>query len=178
MPYFFLIAAIALRFIPHMPNFAPIAALALFGGVYFNKKYALILPIAAMLISDYFIGFYNPWLMAAVYGSFLIVGLIGLWLKNHKTFANVLGGSMFGSIIFFIVTNFTMWAIQPMMAVPMYQTSWQGIINCFSMALPFFRSTIAGDLFYTGLMFGLMEVVLYIVNKYPAKKESHVANIN
>ncbi len=49
----------ALRFAPHLPNFAPIAAIALFGGVYLNKKYALIVPIAAMLISDYFIGFFT-----------------------------------------------------------------------------------------------------------------------
>jgi len=55
---FIFIGAI-LRVIPHAPNFAPIAAIALFGGVYLPKKKALILPILAMLISDYFIGFYE-----------------------------------------------------------------------------------------------------------------------
>ena len=76
------------KFLPHIPNFAPIAAIALFGGVYLNKKYALIIPIVAMLIADYFIGFYNPYILVSVYGSFLLIGLVGLWLRNHKTLPN------------------------------------------------------------------------------------------
>lgn len=166
MSYFFIIAAIALRFVPHMPNFAPIAAMALFGGVYFNKKYALLIPFLAMVISDYFIGFYNPYLMIAVYASFFAIGLIGIWLKKHKTFGNVLGASLFGSVIFFLVTNFAMWAVQPSFPTPIYAPTLQGLIASYTMGLPFFKNTILGDLFYTGVMFGLMETVIYITNKY------------
>ncbi len=90
MAIFFIIAAVLIRvlshfdIIPHLPNFAPIAAMALFGGVYLGKRYALIIPLAAMIIADIFIGFYNPWIMASVYGSFLLIGLLGMWMKNHK----------------------------------------------------------------------------------------------
>lgn len=157
------------KFLPHLPNFAPIAAMAMFGGVYLNKKYALIVPIAAMIIGDIFIGTYNPYIMASVYGSFLLVGLIGLWLKKHKTLPNVIGGSLSGSIIFFLMTNFAVWVVPN----SFYPHTLQGLLNCYTMGLPFFRNTILGDLFYVGVMFGLMEIVTY-ANYKLAKKEIHV----
>ena len=163
MAIFFIVAAIILRLIPHLPNFAPIAAMALFGGTYLNKKYALLVPIAAMLISDWFIGFYNPWIMASVYGSFIIIGLIGLWLKNHKNVANVLGASISGSIIFFLVTNFAVWAVPGKLAL--YPHTWQGLLDCYIMGLPFLKNTFLGDLFYVGALFGLYEIVLLLTVK-------------
>ena len=155
------IAAIT-QFLPHIPNFAPIAAMALFGGVYLNKKYALIVPVVAMLIGDYFIGFYNPYIMISVYGSFILIGLIGLWLKNHKTLPNVIGSSLSGSIIFFLITNFAVWAI-PASAYP---HTLQGLLDCYIMGLAFFRNTIAGDLFYVGAFFGVYEAVKLLLPTY------------
>src|SRR3990167_7839089 len=102
MAFFFILAGIVLRFIPHLPNFAPIAAMALFGGVYLNKKYALIIPLLALFLGDIIIGFYNIWIMIAVYGSFALIGLIGLWLKKHKSLPNVFAASIFSSILFFL----------------------------------------------------------------------------
>ncbi|MDE2026737.1 MAG: hypothetical protein KGJ07_09700, partial [Patescibacteria group bacterium] len=78
-PIVFILIDAVFRLIPHVPNFAPITAMALFGGVYLNKKYALMVPLIAMLISDIFLGFHAT--MPFVYASFLIIGLIGLWLK-------------------------------------------------------------------------------------------------
>jgi len=171
MAFFFIIAAVILRLVPHLPNFAPIAAMALFGGTYLNKKFALIVPVAAMLVSDYFIGFYNHWVMASVYGSFLIIGLLGWWLKKNKSVANVIGASLFGSIIFFLVTNFAVWVVPG----SMYPHAWQGLISCYIMGLPFFRNTLMGDLFYVAMMFGLYELVLWVTIKRrltPAKAGS------
>jgi len=149
------------KFLPHIPNFAPIAALALFGGTYLNKRYALIIPIVAMLIADYFIGFYNPYIMASVYGSFILIGFIGIWLRDHKTLPNIVGGSLTGSIIFFLVTNFAVWAVPQ----SFYPHTIQGLIDCYIMALPFFRNTIAGDLFYVTIFFGAYELVTIFINK-------------
>ena len=173
MAYFFILAAVVLRLIPHMPNFAPIAAMALFGGVYLGRKEAIIIPVAAMFVADIFIGFYNPVIMIAVYGSFLAIGLLGVWLKNHKTIANVLGASLIGSVGFFLITNFAMWAAQSGFATRLYPHTWQGLLNCYIMGLPFFRNTLMGDLFYVGALFGLMEFAVYITNKYAYKKERH-----
>src|SRR5438309_525724 len=89
-PLLIICFGVVLRLLPHPPNFTPIAAIALFGGVYLNKKYALVIPVIAMFISDIFIGFHAS--MPFVYTSFLISGLIGLWLRTHKTFKNIFLG--------------------------------------------------------------------------------------
>jgi hypothetical protein len=162
MAFFFIFMGAIIRILSHWhylstpPNFAPIAAMALFGGVYLGKKYALIIPLLAMLAADIFIGFYNPWIMLSVYGSFFLIGLIGLWLKNHKTLPNVVGSTLFGSIIFFLITNFSVWAVPN----SMYIHNLQGLVESYIMGLPFLRYTLMGDIFYVGVMFGLMEVVL------------------
>lgn len=160
MAYFFVVAAVILRIVPHLPNFAPIAALALFGGTYLNKKFALAAPLLAMLISDYFIGFYEPWVMFSVYLSFLLIGLIGLWLRRHKKLSTIVGVTLVGSILFFTLTNFAVWA-----ATPWYPKTWSGLIECYILALPFFRNTLLGDLFYVGSIFGLYELVIFIVRR-------------
>src|SRR5215469_15693142 len=85
-----------LRLLPHPPNVAPIAAMALFGGAYLDKKYALIIPLLAMFFSDLFLGFYKE--MSVVYGSFFLIGLLGLWLRNHKTPFNILSASLTSSL--------------------------------------------------------------------------------
>ncbi len=175
MAYFFILAAVLIRvlshfdIIPHLPNFAPIAAMALFGGVYLSKKYALIIPIAAMLISDIFIGFYSPWVMISVYGSFSIIGLIGIWLKKRKTIPNVLASGIFGSIIFFLVTNFAVWVVPN----SMYAHNLQGLLQSYIMGLPFLRNTLYGDIFYVGVMFSLMELVLFVTNTWQIKRRGY-----
>src|SRR6185436_12625097 len=91
--------------LPHAANFAPIGAIALFGGVYLNKKVALVVPLAAMVISDFFIGFDSIAQRSIVYGSFLLIGLVGMLISRKKNAATVVGGSLGASLIFFLVTN-------------------------------------------------------------------------
>ena len=155
MIFSFIFGCALLRLVPHPWNFTPIAAMALFGGTYLNKKYALIVPLAAMLVSDYFIGFYEWRLTAAVYGSFLLIGLIGCWLKRRKNLFTVIGASLAGSILFFLITNFAVWAFSSW-----YTKDFSGLIYCYTMALPFFRNTLMGDLFYVGALFGAYETVM------------------
>ena len=91
---FLILIGVSLRLLPHPPNFAPIAAIALFGGVYFSRKIAFILPITAMIISDMFIGYYEFSLMAFVYGSFLLTVILGFYLKKTNNGIQ-LGGALF-----------------------------------------------------------------------------------
>ncbi|HLC39186.1 MAG TPA: DUF6580 family putative transport protein [Patescibacteria group bacterium] len=160
MVYFFIFAGAALRLLPHEPNFTPIAAIALFSGVNLSRKQALIIPILTMLAADIFIGFASFWVTISVYGSFLIISLLGLWLKNHQKIQNMVMVSLTGSFIFFFLTNFAVWA-----ATPWYEKNLQGIINCYYMALPFFRNTVLGDLFYVAVIFGLFELSKLLVSK-------------
>lgn len=166
LAFLFIAGAAALRLLPHPPNFAPIAALALFGGVYLTRKFALGIPILALLISDIFIGFYTPVVMVSVYGSFVLCGLIGVWLRKRKKWPAVLGGSILGAILFFIITNFAVWAF-----TPWYVKTLAGLIQCYAMALPFFRNTLLGNVFYVGVFFGAYELVkVWVSKKYQLKK--------
>jgi len=155
-----LILGISCRFLPHPANFAPISAIAIFGAMYLPKKWALILPLSAMFISDIFLGFYSPLIMIAVYTSFLLIVLIGLKIKENKKLHTVLAGTITGSIIFFLTTNMAVWAFGTM-----YTKNLSGLINSYYMALPFFRNSLLGDLFYVGILVGGMELVILLQNK-------------
>jgi hypothetical protein len=150
--FFLILFAAMSRLLPHPANFVPITAIALFGGVYLDKKHTFIVPIAALLISDYFIGFYQGWQW--VYGSFIAIGFIGLWLRNHKEILPVIGASLTGSLLFFIVTNFGVWVS----AQSGYAHNVSGLLECYVAAIPFFRNTLAGDLMYVGVLFGVYEL--------------------
>ena len=145
------LAAALSRLLPHPPNFTPIAAIALSSAVYLDKRHAFLVPLAAMLISDYFIGFHRgmPW----VYGSFLLTGLIGLWLRSHKKPLPVIGATLASSVLFFLITNFGVWAMGTM-----YPKTWAGAAECYTLAIPFFQNTVVGDLAYTAALFGLFEL--------------------
>ena len=162
MAYFLILAAAILRLLPHAPNFAPITAIALFGGTYLrNKKLAIIIPLAAMLVSDIFIGFYDFKIWLSVYLSFAISGLLGLWLRKRKDTGNVMGATLAASIQFFTITNFAVWAFGTM-----YPHTAEGLLASYVNALPFFRNTLYGDFFYVGVMFGLYELVRVLTAKY------------
>lgn len=152
--YFLIFAAAMLRVVPHPANFAPMAAVALFGAVYLNKKEALFIPLAAMAISDAVIGYDSLQSRLIVYSCFLAIGLIGLWVKNHKNFATIIGASLFGSTLFYLVTNLVF-----LYPATMYPHTLAGQITSYTNALPFFRNTLAGDLFYVAALFGAYALV-------------------
>ena len=163
---FILIGASA-RLLPHPANFTPISAIALFGGVYLSRKTALVLPLAAMAISDIFIGYYDVKLMIFVYGSFILSVILGSWLKKHKRWHLVFGSSILSAFIFFFITNFAVWAF-----TPWYAKNFTGIIQCYFMALPFLKNSLMGDLFYTFVFFGSYELIkLLVKNKLRESKE-------
>ena len=144
--------AVLSRLIPHPPNFAPITALALFSGVYLDRKQTFLIPLAAVLISDYFLGFYTG--MVWVYASFVAIGFIGLWLRNHRGIGQTIGSTLVGSILFFIVTNFGVWISLQVT----YPHTVDGLIACYVAAIPFFRNTLFGDFVYVTAMFGAYEL--------------------
>jgi hypothetical protein len=163
---FLIIFGIAFRFLPHPPNFTPIAAIGLFAGFYIKRKSVWLIPLGAMLISDLFIGFYQPQIMVSVYLSFGLIALIGYLNRKQRTFSTVVGGSLFGSVIFFLLTNLAVWGFSGL-----YPLTTKGLINCFYLALPFFRNTIAGDLVFTGVLFGIWQLAEnYLLSKVKNKE--------
>ncbi len=136
------------RLLPHYPNFTAIGAAALFGGACFEKKWmAVLVPFAALFLTDAIIGFHTT--MFAVYLSFGITILIGLTLRERKSILTVAGGSVISSVIFFVVTNFAVWGVEGY-----YPKNTAGLSACFTAAIPFFGTTLLGDLLFTAVLFG------------------------
>ena len=147
-----ILAAAFTRLIPHYPNFTAVGAIALFGGTYLpNKKLAFIVPFVAMLLTDLIIGFHPT--MWAVYLSFGLIVLIGIQISKNKKVTNILFATISSSLLFFIITNFAQW-----LSDPFYAKTSAGLVQCFTMAIPFFGYTALGDLFYVGILFGIYEL--------------------
>ena len=153
------------RLFPHPANFAPIAAIAMFGGLYLSKRMAFILPMTAMFLSDIVVGFYSWKMMTAVYVSFLLIVGIGILVQRNKTFGNILTGTLLGSVLFFLVTNGAVWGFGTM-----YAHSFGGLMQSYLMGIPFFKNTLLGDLFYTGVLVGSMEAIALYKTKLFAKQ--------
>lgn len=142
-----LLAALA-RLLPHPPNFAPVAALALFAGAHLSRKaWALAVPLAAMLLSDAYLGFHD--LTLVVYGAFAAAVGIGFLLRGRCRLPMIAGASLTSSVLFFVVTNFAVWAVGSI-----YPKTVAGLAACYAAAIPFFHNTLAGDAFYTAVLFG------------------------
>ena len=154
-----ILAGALMRLIPHWPNFTPIAAMALFGGAYFGRKYlAFAVPLLAMLLSDLAIGFHEG--MAAVYIAFSITVGIGLMIGRHISAARVAIASVTPSVIFFLITNFAAWLTSPQL----YSSDLAGLMNAYaagllffndgSYGISFFMNELLGGLFYNTIFFG------------------------
>lgn len=149
------LASIAVRLLPHLPNFAPVGALALFAGVYVARKskWALLVPLGVMFVSDLFIGFYDLKLMFVVYGSFLFYGFFGFLIRNTKHVGTLALATLAGSSFFYLTTNFAVWAFSSW-----YPHTLSGLLLSYTLALPFFKYTLLGDLFFTSVLFGVYEL--------------------
>lgn len=152
------VVGIAGRFLPHAPNTTPITALALFVSAYVGFRYSALAVLLVMFVSDSLIGFYHWPIMISVYGSFILAGLLGTYLQKNKTIGSVFGVALCSSFLFFLITNWAVWQFSTM-----YPHNFGGLMQSYIMAIPFFKNSLIGDIFYTGSFFGLFEGVKYFV---------------
>lgn len=155
------LVAAASRIVPHPMNFAPMAALALFGAATFaSRRAAIVMPLLALLLGDCLLqathqagwqpsrGFYSgQWV---IYACMLFTVGIGFLLRGRTNVPTVAAATLAGSLVFFLVTNFP-WPLGP---VRFYPTTLEGITASYTAGLPFFRNTLAGDAVYSTLLFG------------------------
>ena len=139
---------VTLRLLPHPANFAPIAAIAIFGGAVLPRRLAIWVPLGAMVLSDMVIGFYG--MMWVTWGCYLTIAVASNYWLRRSTLVRGLILAISSSLFFFVVTNFAVWV-----SSGMYAHTWVGFAHCYVMAIPFFRNTAASDLFYTAMLFGL-----------------------
>ncbi len=147
-----LIAIAALsRFLPFQSNFSPMGAIALFSGAFIANRYlAVALPLIALFISDIFIGLYGAG-MIPVYTCTALFSVIGIFVTNKNNPLSILGSSLLGSIIFYLVTNFVfVYSADNML----YPHSFAGVFQSYFAALPFFKSSVQSDILFTILLFG------------------------
>jgi hypothetical protein len=171
-----LLAAVS-RLIPHPPNFAPITAMALFGAATLaDKRLALLTPLLALFVSDLCIeALHRMGLMASwgiysgmwvTYSAFLLITLMGFLLRRHRTVPAIAGATLAGSVVFYVVTNFGVWAFGRL-----YPRTLEGLLACYTAAIPFFHNTLLGDAVYGTVLFGgfaLAERLLPVLRELPS----------
>jgi hypothetical protein len=166
----------ASRLLPHPPNFAPLAAIGLFGAATFSGRWrGFVVPLLALFASDVllhvtyrlgwqpFWGFYRgQWV---VYACCVATVLIGGLLREKRTLPRVAAATLASSLLFFLVTNFV-WFYG---AGSLYPQTVEGLIECYGLALPFFRNSLLGDAFYSAALFGTLALA---ESSFPALRRS------
>jgi hypothetical protein len=171
------VAAAVSRIVPHPYNFAPFAAIALFGAATFPGRWsAVVVPFASLLLGDLLLhvtylagwqpnwGFYSgQWV---VYSCLIPSVLLGFAIRHRRNFATVASATLAGSVFFFLVTNFAVWANGSGLRYP---KTYEGLLLCYEAAIPFFRNGLAGDVFYATALFGGLALA---ESRFPALRSS------
>ena len=152
-----------LRIIPHIQNFSPIIALAIFGALHYkSKSLSYIIPILSLWVSDLLINnfiyssysnnfnfFYEGFYWQ--YISYLVIIFLSLNFNKRKiNILNVFFLALCSSLLFFIITNFGFW-----LTSGIYSNNLYGLIECYIAGIPFYKGTLLGVLFYTPVLIGL-----------------------
>jgi len=141
-----------------LPNFAPVAAIALCAGMFFSKRIALVLPAAILLFSDLILNaHYGVALLSGEmiirYAAFLLIGIFGMQLGSRITTTKTLGATVGGSLFFYVTTNSVAW-----LSMPLYSKTFAGWVQALTVGTPgymptwmFFRNSLLSDLVFTAL---------------------------
>jgi len=165
---------VAGRLLPHAWNFAPIVAIGLFAGAYLGKRFAFVVPVAVMVISDLFIGFYSWKINLTVYVAMALAGGIGLLLRKKDDAGKysvrarpmpIATAGVAGSTLFFLLTNGAVWYFGSS-----YDPGINGLFASYIAGLPFFRNAIIGDVWYSLALFGTYALVTKFVESWSKRK--------
>ncbi len=141
------IALAASRFVPHPPNFTSLLALSFYVPALLGIRFLPVL-LASFILTDFFIGFHGVTLFT--WGSVIVIGLGSkFFLKN--IYSRVIG-SLLGACLFFIVTNFGVWSLGS------YGYSLEGLMMCYTLAIPFFTYTIISTFIFSGVIEGVYKL--------------------
>ena len=138
------------RLLPHPPNFTPIVAVAIMSGYFFrNVNLSFVVLLISMLLVDVFLGFYKH--MFFVYLSLFLITFIFFKISDKINFKNLFVFGFLGSLIFYLVSNFGVWAsgvLSPITNLP-YEKNLNGLINCYFLAIPFFKNTLFSTIIFS-----------------------------
>jgi hypothetical protein len=162
----FLIGLVAAaRLLPHAPNFTPVVAAALFAGTALRcRSLALAVPVAAMLLSDAIIGHDSFGVTIVVYATLTLPALIGIAARRFRVSRMFLPAVLSSSLVFFATSNLAVWAFGDL-----YSRDLAGLVQCYVAALPFLHQSVAGDLFWSAVLFG----GAYLVQRACVRRRPH-----
>lgn len=133
-------------------NFTPIEAIALFGGAYFSdRRVAVIVPLAAMFLSDLIIGLHD--MIPVVYSCIALTTLLGYALRGRVSALRVSSYAIISALMFFAITNGVEWVVGGT------EFCRAGLVSCYVAGLPFLKGTLAGTLIWSALLFGGFELL-------------------
>ncbi|HEY3825637.1 MAG TPA: DUF6580 family putative transport protein [Bryobacteraceae bacterium] len=153
------------RLVPHAPNVTPLGGSCLFAGSRIAGFWAYLLPLAVMIATDPIVGHAGgaasgyTWGSPLIYAAFMINVWIGRRMVRNVTAVRVGGAAFLCSLQFFLITNFSVWATGALRHDPFYAANLNGLMLCYTEALPFWGRTLAGDLFFSAVLFGLYAVL-------------------
>lgn len=141
------------RLVPHPWNTTPLMAISIFAGTYLSKRWGILLPLITVIASDAILGWHST--MAFSWLAFTLTGMLAWWIRPNPSAGRIFAASIAGSLIFFFVTNFGVWAVGGL-----YAHTQQGLQACFIAGIPFYRNTLVGDLVFTAVFFGAYALLL------------------
>lgn len=145
--------AAAGRLWPHASNVTPLFAVALFAAAVFPRGWGLWVPVVAMVASDLVLGLHET--VFFTWTGMLLFVALGHSLRGQKSAGRMALLTLGGSTAFFVWSNFGVWLVSGM-----YAPTWSGLVQCYTLALPFFRNSLLGDLAFTAALFATWELVL------------------
>ncbi len=166
-----LVALVLIRVVFHIPNFNPLGAVALMGGILFSSKVLRwVVPIGSLLVGDILLGISNTQNMEYlfstdfffVYASFAAIILIGTFFSKNASLTKVLGGSILAAVAFFLISNAGSW-----LTMPEYTKNLVGLLTSYELALPFFRATLVSQIIFS--------LGIYVVYQLSTKKSIALA---
>jgi hypothetical protein len=173
LAYVFILFALAVRFLPHPMAFTPVGAALLFFGARGPRR-QLWVPLALLAASDVILTtmvYRYPFSWDHFVTWAWYAGMLGLGttLKQNAGAPRILGSALLGSVVFFVVSNFAVWA-----AWDMYPRTFAGLLTSYEAGVPFFRHAATGDLLFTAAMFAT-PVVFHAVSERRHRSTDHIA---
>ncbi len=158
----FVVTAIAIaamtRILPHPSNFTAVGAMALFAGATMSNRWlSLLIPAAALFITDLFLGFHNT--MWAVYGAIALTTMIGWVIRDRQNVITITGGSLIAVMLFFLITNSAMWVVGFFVPDGFYAQNWTGLYQSIAAGIPYLNNSLLSQLVYTGVLFGAFHAI-------------------
>ena len=154
-----LVLGVAGRLLPHVENFTPVAAIALFAGFLFRRRLvAAAIPLAIMFVSDAFLGATPLGVKITIYGALLFPLVFAPFLRKRLSPVRIGSSALVAGIFFYIATNFAVWLVY-------YPQTLDGFLTCYGLALPFLAKKLIGDLLWSGAIFGSYAVIMQLQSR-------------